>query len=132
MDSTDLLITNLKIIGMIQANDKLCIRKGHLQIDSQIKLQFLCRWFYRDSRDVILSFINDIIKNILYFLDNRIRCDHLWVLTRILIELEKVENGLNNLKTTYILDTYMIVQIDHFINRFKEIAIHARQRTLPG
>ena len=129
----DHVITNLKIISLIQTNEKLCIRKGHLQIDNSIKLQFLSRWFYRESRDVILLFINDLIKNIFYFLHNNDKyIDYLWNLTHILIELEHTENGLENLKTTYIYDPYMIVNIDHIITKFKELAFQARQITLPG
>jgi hypothetical protein len=129
----DNVITNLKIISIVQVNEKLCIRKGHLQIDNIIKLQFLSRWFYRDSRDVILNFINDLIKNIFYFLHNTDKyTDYLWNLTHLLTELEHVENGLENLKTTYIYDPYMIVNIDHINTKFKELAYQARQITLPG
>ena len=111
----DSLITNLKIIGMIQVNDKLCIRKGHLQIDSCVRLQFLSRWFYKDSRDSILNFLNELVKFNLEKMDP-------WMLTRLLIELEKVCTGLNNLKLTYILDPYMIVKIDYLIDKFKELS----------
>jgi hypothetical protein len=112
----DSLITNLKIIGMIQVNDKLCIRKGHLQIDSCVRLQFLSRWFYKDSRDSILNFLNVLVK---INLENM----NPWMLTRLLIELENVCTGLNNLKSTYISDPYMIVKIDYLIDKFKEIAL---------
>jgi hypothetical protein len=60
----DNLITNLKIISMIQINEKLCIRKGHLQIDTSSNFQFVKRWFFRDSRDMVLIYLRDLIRNI--------------------------------------------------------------------
>ena len=63
-DSIDNIITNLKIIALIKVDEKLSIRKGHLQIDNSSNFQFFKRWFYRDSRDIILLFIKDLIRNI--------------------------------------------------------------------
>ena len=60
----DSIVTNLKIISIIQINEKLCIHKGHLQIDRDSTIQPLKRWFNRDSREVILNFIKELIKNI--------------------------------------------------------------------
>ena len=122
-ESIDIIITNLKILGMLQVNEKLCIRKGHLQIDSD-KLQFLKRWFHRDSRDIILIYLNDLIRNIFYLINSIKKYnDGVWIISRLLTELAHTENGLNNLKGTYLDDPYMIVKIDNYIIKFKEIII---------
>jgi hypothetical protein len=60
-DFIDSIITNLKIISIIQINEKLGIRKGHLVIDRDSNIQPIKRWFNRDSRDLVLNFIKDLI-----------------------------------------------------------------------
>ena len=63
-DFIDSIITNLKIINVIQINEKLCIRKGHLQIDKDSNIQHIKRWVNRDSRETTINFIKELIKNI--------------------------------------------------------------------
>ena len=60
----DSIITNLKIISIVQINEKLGVRKGHLIIDRDSNIQCLKRWFNRDSRDIVLNYIKDLLKNI--------------------------------------------------------------------
>ena len=120
----DSIITNLKIIGILQINEKLSIRRGHLHIDREVVgLQFLKRWFYKDSRDIILTFIKEMIRNILLTF-NKIKSlnreDQVWILYRILTEIDNVENGLNNMKTTYSLDPVTNATIDNIIIKFKD------------
>ena len=82
----DNIITNLTILSIIEINDKLGVRKGHLSIDNG-SLQFIRRWFYRDSRDVIKIFIRDLVKNItIVFSKINSYEDSGWVLARILTE----------------------------------------------
>ena len=127
----DNIITNLKILSIIEINDKLGVRKGHLSIDNG-SLQFIRRWFYRDSRDVIKIFIRDLVKNItIVFSKINSYEDSGWVLARILTELENIEKGLINLKTTYSDDQVMIVSIENFIIKFKELSIKGRSIVLP-
>lgn len=121
----DNLITNLKVIGLIEINDKLVIRKGHLQIDHESNIRSIIRWFNRDSRDSILKFIKEVFRNI-YHVINKIKSKEItdessWIFTRIISEFEKVEMGLNNLKITYSPDPVVIVTIDNIIIKMKEI-----------
>ena len=127
----DNIITNLKILSIIEINDKLGVRKGHLSIDNG-SLQFIRRWFYRDSRDVIKIFIRDLVKNItIVFSKLNSYEDSGWVLARILTELENVEKGLINLKTTYSDDQVMTVSIENFIIKFKELKVKGLSMVLP-
>ena len=126
-DFIDHTITNLKIIGMIQINDKLSIRKGHLQLDKESSIQFLKRWINRDSRDYSIIYIKDVVRN-LNILVNKIKLTNYytkdeitWILNRILNEMEKVNIGLNNLKTTYIDDPAITVTIDNINTKLIEI-----------
>ena len=128
----DATIANLKIIGMVPKNGKLCVRKGQLCIDSP-RVQCVRRWIHGDSRDTTLvhakntinSSIN-IAKSImsnyehLHREDNLPvgRCHSLWNLDRIVSEMGGCELGLQNLKrTTYSGDSMMVANLDVIIER---------------
>ena len=107
----DNLITNLKIIEMIKINEKLSIRKGHLQIDYSSNIQFIKRWFNRDSREIIIKYIKDLVKEI----NNVFKFKHNY--SELKLNLLKscitnTEKGFENLKITYSNDYIMIVNID--------------------
>jgi len=128
-DFIDSIITNLKIINIIQVNEKLCIRRGHLQIDKESNTQSIRRWINKDSRDNTLNFIKELIKNILVIF-NKIKNptdSHIWIISRILIEMDTIENGLNNLKTTYLSDPVVTVGIDNFIIKLRELSQRGRK-----
>ena len=126
----DSIITNLKIISIIQINEKLCITKGHLQIDKDSTLQGVKRWFNRDSREVVLNFIKELLKNINY-LFNKVKTldkdEQTWIVGRVLYEMESIENGLNNLKTTYSFDPVTIVTIENIIIKIKEYSLRGKR-----
>jgi hypothetical protein len=126
-ESIDNIITNLKIIGMIKVDEKLCIRKGHLQIDNSSNFQFLKRWFYRDSRDFILLFLKDLIRSIKNAFDKMYNyTDHLWMIKMLIQEMENAKTGLLNLKTTYSSDSLMIVKFEHVSIKFCELIDHIK------
>jgi hypothetical protein len=117
-ENVDNIITNLKIISKVKVDEKLCIRKGHLQIDNSSNFQFLKRWYYRDSRDFILLFIKDLIRNISSVFEKR---HNIWAITGVLDEMENAKIGLVNLKTTYSTDCIMIAKFEHVASKFCEI-----------
>jgi hypothetical protein len=127
-ESIDNVITNLKIIALIKVDEKLSIRKGHLQIDNSSNFQFFKRWFYRDSRDIILLFIKDLIRNI-YNLFNKITCynDNKIVLSRVLEEMENAKTGLINLKLTYATDPVMVVKFENVARKFCELVVYGEK-----
>ncbi len=117
-DHINSIITNLKIIGMLKVDEKLCIRKNHLQIDKFSHLQSIKRWFYRDSRDFIIMFIKDLIKNIkLLKFENY----STWTINLLLSEMEQAKTGLLNLKKTYSDDPIMFVTLENIHNTFCEL-----------
>jgi hypothetical protein len=113
-DLVDKIIINLKIIGIIKVNEKLCIRKGNLQIDQESNLRSLKRWFFRDTRDDFLIFIRDIIRKINLITDHR-------DLERICSEFEKAQLGMDNLKTTYSMDPVTIATIDNLVIKLNQL-----------
>jgi hypothetical protein len=136
-DFIDLVVTNLKILGMLQINDKLIVRRGHLHIDKESGILFIKRWFMGDSRDQALNYISSVIKNI-NLLFNKLKIllpsgqnvytsdDIKWILTRILTEMEKAEGGLINLKTTYTEDTFTTVIIENILTKMRELCVQGR------
>ena len=130
----DIIITDLKIISILQPNEKLNVRNGHLHIDRSSNFQFIKRWFYRDSRVVINIYIKDLIKQILTIYDKLktySKTESIWILERILTELENANIGLNNLKLTYSEDPYMIATIENTLLKFKELCQKGRTMVLP-
>ena len=128
-ETIDIIITNLKVISQLKLNEKLCIRKGHLYIDSSSNYQFLKRWFNRDSRDIILIYIRELIRNIAIVFEKMnqyTESDSKWILTRILTELENSDQGLVNLKKTYVLDPYMVATLENVMFKFKELTSTGR------
>jgi hypothetical protein len=130
-DFIDNIITNLKILNLLQVNEKLSIRKGHLQIDKESNVQFMVRWFNRDSRDTILVFIKELIRNIntsfnkmKYLKGSADYSEN--NLIRIINELEKSEIGLSNLKTTYAFDPVTTVIIENFIDKLRETTFYGK------
>jgi hypothetical protein len=119
-ESLHFIITNLKIIGMLKIDEKLCIRKGHLQIDRFSHLQSFKRWLYRDSRDFIILFIKELVKNI-STLQFEKYTDHVLIINKITTELEQAKIGLVNLKKTYSYDPIMFAMLENMHNTFCEI-----------
>jgi glycerol-3-phosphate responsive antiterminator len=130
-ESIDNIITNLKIISLVKVDEKLSIRKGHLQIDTSSNIQFIRRWFFRDSRDIILLFIKDLIRNISSLFDkiNNYK-DTVWILSRIITEMENAKCGLLNLKTTYSTDPIMVVKFENVNTKFCELIEYGKTKNV--
>ena len=128
-ETIDIIITNLKVISQLKLNEKLCIRKGHLFIDTSSNYQFLKRWFYRDSRDMILLFIKDLIRSISNLFD-KLNCydDNQSILKKILVEMENAKTGLINLRMTYSGDAVMVVKFENVSLKFCELAYYGKNK----
>lgn len=120
----DRTMANLKLIGMVNKGQKLCLRKGQLNIESVDRMQSVRRWLNKDSRDVTLihvrNTINDAIKITKGLLGNTLHTDlkH-WTISAVNQEMKNCENGLQNLKSTYMEDSSFIANIDVLIDRCK-------------
>ena len=123
-ETIDIILTNLKVISQLKLNEKLSIRKGHLCIDYSSNFQFIKRWFFRDSRDIVLIYIRELIRNI-QLIFSKIS-ENAWMLTRILTELDESMKGLLNLKKTYSSDPYMTATLETVILKFTQLSQHGR------
>lgn len=120
----DRTMANLKLISMINKGEKLCVRKGQLNIEQVDRLQPFRRWFNKDSRDVSLihirNTINDAIKITKSLIANNLQTDlSTWTVNTLNEELKKCEIGLQNMKTTYAEDPSYIANLDVMIDRCK-------------
>ena len=109
----DSILTSLNIIGKVQLNEKLCIRKGYLQIDKVSKFQFLKRFLFNDSRDNTLNYLKQLIRNIKMVLET----DRELVIN----EFDTIIMGINNLKITYSDDPMIIASFDHIVTKLKKL-----------
>lgn len=118
----DKTMANLKLIGMIKKGEKVCLRKGQLNIEYVDRLQSLRRWYNKDSRDVSLihirNTINDAIKIAKGLITNNIQSDlKVWTVSALNQELRNCENGMQNLKTTYIDDPSFLANIEVLLDK---------------
>ena len=121
-DLIDNTITNLKIIGMVQKNGRLCVRRGQLTLESDDYLQVLRRWVHKDSRTHALMHVRNTINNAVTLYKD-ISADKFdvqmkaWTLSQLAKELGSCQTGLLNLKTTYAEDSVMVANLDVVLNR---------------
>ena len=124
IDNLDNIITNLKIISMVQVNEKLSIHKGHLQID-KILFQSIIRWINKSSRDIIIIYLKDLIKNINVLIIKLKKYPNFkWLFTKIFTEMDKSKLGLLNLQTTYATDPVTVVKFENIITKFNELNLN--------
>ena len=120
----DKTMANLKLIGMIKKGEKVCLRKGQLNIEYVDRLQSLRRWYNKDSRDVSLihirNTINDAIKIAKGLISNNVQSDlKVWTVSALNQELRNCETGMHNLKTTYIDDPSFLANIEVLLDKCK-------------
>lgn len=118
----DRTMANLKLISMVTKGQKLCVRKGQLNIEQVDRLQPIRRWLYKDSRDQSLihirNTVNDAIKISRGLIANSMQIElGEWIITALNDEIKKCEVGLQNLKTTYTDDSLFVANLDVLIDR---------------
>jgi hypothetical protein len=120
----DRTMANLKLMSMVNKGEKLCVRKGQLNIEQFDRLQPVRRWYNKDSRDNSLihirNTINDAIKISKGLLANNLQVGlSEWIVSALNEEIKKSEIGLQNLKTTYADDSSFVANLDVLIDRCK-------------
>ena len=125
-DLVDNTITNLKIIGMVQKNGRLCVRRGQLTLETDAYFQLLRRWVHKDSRMHALMHIRNTINNAVSLCRDISAGKYevqmkAWTLAQLSKELSNCQTGLINLKTTYADDSVMVANLDVILNRLKAL-----------
>jgi hypothetical protein len=64
-DIVDHLLTSLKVIAMIKEGQKVCVRNGHLSLETQSTgvVTSVKRWIHGDSRATTLHYIKSVLHN---------------------------------------------------------------------
>lgn len=120
----DNIITNLKIIGMVKNNGRLCVRKGGLALEPDDYFQTVRRWVNKDSREITLMHVRNTISNAIKLLksvkNGQVEVQMRdWTISRIVEEMINCQDGLNNLKTTYATDAALVASIDVLLERLE-------------
>ena len=115
-DLIDNIITNLKLVSMLEVGQKLIIRKGHLHIDNNNKIQPLRRWLYSDNRDQTIIFIKNLVRSI-----NTVINKDQGLIPKISKEMCTFELGIKNLNLTYSSDPVIVVILDNILEKIKEM-----------
>ena len=148
-DFVDATIANLRVIGMLQKNGKLCVRRGQLAIEREDPLQGVRRWVAKDSREVTLMHIRNTLTSALKIANTLLAYPagasppaaaadalaagvaqghspaaapgdlSLWTLRRIVEEMHACEAGLHNLRTSYTDDSLTVAAIDVLGDRLR-------------
>jgi hypothetical protein len=112
MELMDSILVNLKVISKLEPNIKL-ETDGILfkQVDWSIFPEWARRWWYGQSRTIIINKIKQLYKNSFSIVKNSDKVAKL----RILKAVSDSINGLTNLKQTYSEDSTITSQIDVII-----------------
>lgn len=114
------IITNLEILSNVEKNKKIITKESYLNIEKTSMFECVKRWYNGESREVTINSIDLLINNSILALSTEVN-------NELLILLEKVIDGINNLKTTYSdcaqtqarLNT-IIVKIQNELDKYKD------------
>lgn len=102
----DDLLTSLKIIGMIDSNQKLCLRNGRLALSTS---RGVWRWLAGDSRAQTFAAIRSAVMGAIQVMDTN--SEDSWLAGRLLRELGGARKGIQNLQETYASDSLAVAQL---------------------
>ena len=117
MDSYQEIISRLKFIGKIKKNEKINTKQMYVQQEG-IATAISRTFWAQDNRINTINFIHETIKFSFELLHNYNRSDNSAeqeLAKHLVNDLRHVNNGLENLKHTYILDTKFCCDIDTLI-----------------
>lgn len=126
-DFVDSVLANLKVIAMLNKNQKLCVRKGALSVDTQDMMQPVRRWLHNDSRDIILLHVRNTITSCVRIATSCIQfaerdgCNRnvVWTLESLRDAMVASENGMCNLQSTYVQDAMLVASMTVLLQRMK-------------
>ena len=102
----DDLLTSLKIIGMIDANQKLCLRNGKLALSTS---RGVWRWLAGDSREQTFAAIRSAVIGAIQIMDSN--PPETWLAGRLRKELSGARLGIQKLQETYAADSLAVAQL---------------------
>lgn len=124
-DFVDNVLANLKVMAMLNKNQKLCVRKGALSVDTPDVMQPIRRWMNNDSRDIILLHVRNTVSSCMRIANNCVQqaeregCNSqvVWTLQSMRDAMVEAENGVTNLQSTYAHDAMFVASLSVLSNR---------------
>ena len=120
------ILLNLKMLSQINANDKLYTEDGQIKIDTPTMMQGIYRWMNDFSRTKTMDDLDLLINKTGEYVTNNIGKknrteDDNRNCQKILVEISKSLNGIQNLKITYKDDTFIQSRLDVINEKTHEI-----------
>ena len=115
-DITRDLFSNAKVIGRIPVGGKISLRGKFLHISDPWAFDYLVRWFYGDSRERTLSFVKEVLGDLMRLHETLCYQERGYVCTQIEQDIRGCRHGLCNLKETYADDFQIVAQLDGLIS----------------
>ena len=120
------ILLNLKMLSQINANDKLYTEDGQIKIDTPTMMQGIYRWMNDFSRTKTMDDLDLLINKTGEYVTNNIGKknrteDDNRNCQKILVEISKSLNGIQNLKITYKNDTFIQSRLDVINEKTHEI-----------
>jgi hypothetical protein len=109
-------ISNLKMIGTLQPEDKIDVR--NLRIENKTVFTGLKRLIMGESRKNTLSFLSGTIERSFDIIESHIHSDRIsdkFFCNNIVADLIKAIEGLENVKRTYITDNHFTCKVETLI-----------------
>lgn len=120
----DDLLTSLKIIGMIDAQQKLCLRNGRLALSTS---RGVWRWLAGDSREQTFAAIRSAVMGAIQVMDTN--PEDSWLAGRLRKELGGASLGIKNLQETYATDSLAVAQLQVLEERIDAATASAAGRS---
>lgn len=123
MDKNSLI--NLKVLALLEKNQKISINDNLIVIDYNTLFQGLRRWWYESNREKTIIFIDNLINNLdtdykkLIKKKNTVSNNKL--INTIQLYLRNCIDGLENMKYTYKDDKENSNKLDNIILKIKTI-----------
>lgn len=115
-ETNEEIASRLKFIGKIQKDEKINVRYVNRQPNNWLT-SFSRSIIYPDNRINALKFVRDIISRTFEIIEQNIRKENYATCKIIISDLIKCQQGLINLKSTYMDDTKFGCDIDVLIER---------------
>ena len=111
----DNVLANLKVISLVKEGGRLRLIAGQLSVDCPSPVQPIRRWYYGDTRTIMLNHVRGIVHNAI----NIIKIESIveedgdqWVANKIIESMTKAGEGMNNLMKTYAQDAVIVCALE--------------------
>lgn len=141
-ENTRKLFISLKVLGRIEADQKLNTKVQYLGLDESTWYQWAVRKYRGDSRENSINKISKVISDTSYIIDDALKNgtslkykkylnETATEFLKIMFELLKdAESGLTKLRNTYNYDTTISSQIEMEIIKLKKYIRELKENTL--